>query len=154
METAADTARVVGATFRARNAVPYAVAMAAVAALSFLSGGYIMGRSAPVAVAVLLAAAIWVWFLRRSTRPPALFLVALGVFAAFTVWSGISLSWSFGPDLTWVAFNLTAFYLAVVAVLGLTSVRGLQLLTAGSATSWWRRRWGSTPSWARRCRMS
>ena len=39
--------------------------------------------------------------------------------------------WSFGPDLTWVAFNLTAFYLAVLAVLGLTSVRGLQLLTAG-----------------------
>ena len=131
METAADTARVVGATFRARNAVPYAAAMAAVAALSFLSGGYIMGRSAPVAIAVLIAAAIWVWFLRRSSRPPALFLVALGVFAAFTVWSGISLMWSFGPDLTWVAFNLTAFYLAVLAVLGLTSVRGLQLLTAG-----------------------
>ena len=131
METPADTARVAGATFRARNAVPYGAAMAAVAALSFLSGGYIMGRSAPVAVAVLLAAAIWVWFLRRSTRPSALFLAALGVFAAFTVWSGISVVWSLGPDLTWVAFNLTAFYLAVVAVLGLTSVRGLQLLTVG-----------------------
>ena len=131
METPADTARVVGATFRARNAVPYGAAMAAVAALSFLSGGYIMGRSAPVAVAVLLAAAVWVWFLRRSTRPPALFLAALGVFAAFTVWAGISVVWSFGPDLTWVAFNLTAFYLAVLAVLGLTSVRGLQLLTVG-----------------------
>ena len=131
MEIPTDTARVVGATFRARNTVPYAVAMAAVAAFSFLSGGYIMGRIAMVAAAVLVAAAIWVWFLRRSTRPPALFLVALGVFAAFTVWSGVSVLWSFGPDLTWVAFNLTAFYLAVLAVLGLTSVRGLQLLTAG-----------------------
>ena len=37
--------------------------------------------------------------------------------------------WSFGPDLTWVSFNLTAFYLAVAAVLGLTSARGLQLWT-------------------------
>ena len=124
METPADTARAVGPTFRARNAVPYAVAMAAVAAFSFLSGGYIMGRSAPIAVAVLIAAALWVWFLRRSTRPPSLFLVALGVFAAFTVWSGVSLLWSFGPDLTWVAFNLTAFYLAVLAVLSDLVLRG------------------------------
>jgi len=47
------------------------------------------------------------------------------------VWSGLSVLWSYGPDLTWVAFNLTAFYLAMVAVLGLTSVRGLQLRTVG-----------------------
>ncbi len=106
--------------------------MAAVAAFSFLSGGYLIGRSTPVAVALLCAAAVWVWFLRRSTRPPVLFLVALGVFAAFAVWTGISVLWSFGPDLTWVSFNLTAFYLAVVAVLGLTSVRGLQLRAAGN----------------------
>ena len=78
---------------------------------------------------LLGAAAVWVWFLRRSARPPLLFLAALGVFGAFTVWSGISVLWSFGPDLTWVSFNLTAFYLAVVAVLGLTSARGLQLWT-------------------------
>ncbi len=60
-----------------------------------------------------------------------LFLVALCVFTAFTVWSGLSVLWSYGPDLTWVAFDLTAFYLAMVAVLGLTSVRGLQLRTVG-----------------------
>jgi hypothetical protein len=105
--------------------------MAAVAAFSFLSGGYVIGRSTPVAVALLCGAAVWVWFLRRSTRLPFPFLVALGLFAAFTLWSGISVLWSFGPDLTWVSFNLTAFYLAVVTVLGLTSVRGLQLRTVG-----------------------
>ncbi len=55
------------------------------------------------------------------------FLVALGFFAAFAIWAGLSVLWSFGPDLTWVSFNLTAFYLAVVAVLGLTSARALQL---------------------------
>ena len=129
MESPANTARVAGETFRARNAVPFALALAAVGAFSFLSGGYIIGRSTPVVVALLLAAAVWVWFLRRSTRPSILFLAALAVFAAFTAWSGLSLLWSLGPDLTWVAFNLTVFYLAVVAVLGFTSVRGLQLRT-------------------------
>ena len=129
METPVNTARVVGATFRARNTVPFALSMAAVAAFSFLSGGYVLGRNTPVAVALLCAAAVWVWFLRRSTRPPILFLGALGVFAAFAVWAGLSVLWSVGPDLTWVSFNLTAFYLAVAAVLGLTSARGLQLWT-------------------------
>ena len=129
METPVNTARVERATFRARNTVPFALAMAAVAAFSFLSGGFVLGRNTPVAVALLCAAAVWVWFLRRSTRPPVGFLVALAVFAAFAVWSGASVLWSVGPDLTWVSFNLTAFYLAVVAVLGLTSARALQLWT-------------------------
>ncbi len=131
MKTPANTARVVNETFRARNTAPYAVAVAAVGLFSFLSGGFVIGRSTPIAVAFLCAAAVWVWFLRRSSRPPALFLAAIGVFTAFTVWSGLSVLWSYGPDLTWVAFNLTAFYLAVAAVLGLTSVRGLQLRTVG-----------------------
>jgi hypothetical protein len=129
MESPANTVRVVGETYRARNTVPFALALAAVGAFSFLSGGYVIGRSTPVAVALLVAAAVWVWFLRRSTRPSALFLAALVAFTAFTAWSGLSLLWSYGPDLTWVAFDLTAFYLAVVAVLGFTSVRGLQLRT-------------------------
>jgi hypothetical protein len=129
METPVNTARVYGATFRARNTVPFALALAAVAAFSFLSGGYVLGRNTPVAVGLLCAAAVWVWFLRRSARPPIPFLVALIVFAAFVAWSGLSVLWSVGPDLTWVSFNMAAFYLAVVAVLGLTSARGLQLWT-------------------------
>ncbi len=129
METPVNTVRVARATFRARNTVPFALSMAAVAAFSFLSGGYVLGRNTPVAVALLCGVAVWVWFLRRTSRPPILFLLALGVFAAFAVWAGLSVLWSFGPDLTWVSFNLTAFYLAVVAVLGLTSARALQLWT-------------------------
>jgi hypothetical protein len=131
MRTLVNTARVAEETFRARNTVPYALAIAAVGLFSFLSGGYVIGRSTPVAVAFLCGAAVWVWFLRRSSRPPLPFLAALAAFAAFTVWSGLSVLWSYGPDLTWVAFNLTAFYLAAVAVLGLTSARGLQLRTVG-----------------------
>ena len=129
METPVNTARVARATFRARNTVPFALSLAAVAAFSFLSGGYVLGRSTPVVVALLCAAAAWVWFLRRSTRPPLLFVAAVGFFAAFVAWAGLSVLWSFGPDLTWVSFNLSAFYLAVVVVLGLTSARALQLWT-------------------------
>jgi hypothetical protein len=129
MGSSSNTARVVGETSRSRNAAPYALALAAVAALSFLSGGYILGRSTPVVVALLCAAAVWVWFLRRGTRPSIVLLTALAAFAAFTVWSGLSVLWSYGPDLTWESFNLAALYLALVAVLGLTSARGLQLRT-------------------------
>jgi hypothetical protein len=131
MKEPVNTARVAGETFRARNTIPYALAVAAVGLFSFLSGGYVIGRSTPVAVAFLCAAAAWVWFLRRSSRPSVLFLAAVGAFTAFTVWSGLSVLWSYGPDLTWVAFNLTAFYLAAVTVLGLTSARGLQLRVVG-----------------------
>ncbi len=116
---------------RPQNAIPYAVAVAAVAAFSFLSGGYILGRSTPIAVAVLLLAAVWVWFLRRRRRPSWPFVAALVVFGLYALWTGASVLWSLAPDLTWAAFNLTAFYLAVLAVLGLTSVRVLQLRTAG-----------------------
>jgi hypothetical protein len=129
MEAPANTAHVAAETFRARNTAPFALALAAVGAFSFLSGGYIIGRSTPVAVAFLCAAAVWVWFLRRSRRPSVLLLAALAAFTASAVWAGVSVLWSYGPDLTWVSFNLTAFYLAVVAVLGLTTARGLQLRT-------------------------
>lgn len=117
----------------ARNVLPLAVTVAAVAVFSFLSGGYIIGRSSPVAIVYLLIAAVWVWFLRRTSRPPLLFLVALAVFGLFVAWAGASVLWSLGPDLSWVAFNLAAFYLAVAAVLGLTPVRGFHLRLVGHA---------------------
>ncbi|NLE21275.1 MAG: tetratricopeptide repeat protein [Actinobacteria bacterium] len=130
MELPVQTVRGAGTPLcRARNTVPYGLALAAVAAFSFLSGGYVIGRSTPVVVAFLGAAAVWVWFLRRSSPPSALFIAALAAFGSFVAWSGLSVLWSFGPDLTWVSFNLAAFYLAVAAVLGLTSARGLQLWT-------------------------
>ena len=116
-----------------RDVIPLAVTVAAVAAFSFLSGGYVIARNSPVAILYLLIAAAWVWFLRRSSRPPVLQLVALAVFGLFVVWTGLSVLWSFGPDLSWVAFNLAAFYLVVAAVLGLTPVRRLHLRVTGYA---------------------
>ena len=116
---------------RLRDAAPFAITLACAGMFSFLSGGYIFTRTAPLAVVYLLLAAVWVWFLRRSSRPSLLYLVALAVFGLFVAWAGLSVSWSFGPDLSWIAFDLAALYLAVAAVLGLTPVRGLQLRTAG-----------------------
>ena len=49
---------------------------------SFLSGGYIFTRSAPLAIVYLLLAAVWVWFLRRRSRPSLLYLAALAVVRA------------------------------------------------------------------------
>jgi O-Antigen ligase len=117
---------------RIRNVVPVVLTVACAGAFSFLSGGYIFTRSAPLAIAYLLLAALWVWFLRRRSRPSPLYLCALGTFGLFVAWVGLSVLWSLGPDLSWMAFDLTALYLAVAAVLGLTPVRRLQLLVAAA----------------------
>src|SRR5450756_387992 len=132
MEAGLNTARVGHrAPSRSRNLAPFAITLVCAGLFSFLSGGYIFTRSAPLAVVYLLLAAVGVWFLRRRSRPSVIYLVALAVFGLFVAWAGLSVSWSFGPDLSWIAFDLAAFYLAVAAVLGLTPVRGLQLRTAG-----------------------
>jgi hypothetical protein len=132
MEAGLNTARVEHrAPRRLRGAAPFIITLVCGGLFSFLSGGYIFTRSAPLAVVYLLLAAVWVWFLRRPSRPSLLFLVALAVFGLFVAWAGLSVAWSFGPDLSWIAFDVAAFYLAVAAVLGLTPVRGLQLRIAG-----------------------
>jgi hypothetical protein len=113
------------------DSLPVAVSLVCVGLFSFLSGGYIFARSAPIAIVFLLLAAVWVWFLRRSARPPALFLAALAALALLVGWIGLSVLWSFGPDLSWMAFDLAGLYLAVLAVVGCTPVRRLQLRLAG-----------------------
>ena len=111
----------------ARDLVPPVVTLVVAGLFSFLSGGYILVRSSPVAIVYLLLAAVWLWFMRPSRRPPLLYLCALAALGLFVVWSGLSVLWSIGPDLSWVSFNLAAFYLAVAVVVGLTPVRRLPL---------------------------
>ena len=132
MEAELNTARVGHrAPSRLRDCAPFVVTLLCAGLFSFLSGGYIFTRSAPLAIVYLLLAAVWVWILRRRTRPSLLYLVALGAFGLFVAWTGLSVSWSFGPDLSWIAFDLAALYLVAAAVLGLTPVRGIQLRIAG-----------------------
>jgi tetratricopeptide (TPR) repeat protein len=120
-----------GVSLRVPDVVPFALTAGAAGVFSFLSGGYILGRSSPVAIIYLLLAAVWVWFLRRRSRPSPLILAGLAVFGLFVAWSGLSVLWSFGPDLSWVSFNLAAFYLVVAVVLGLTPAGSLQLRVSG-----------------------
>ena len=117
---------------RTRDVVPFALTLLCAGVFSFVSGGYFLSRSAPTAIVYLLAAAVWVWFLSRSSRPSPLYLVTLAVFALFVAWTGLSVLWSFGPDRSWVAFDVTALYLGVAAVVGLTPAGALQLRTVGA----------------------
>jgi tetratricopeptide (TPR) repeat protein len=113
------------------DVVPFALTVLCAGVFSFLSGGYIFARSAPAAVVYLLAAAVWVWFLRRRSRPSWLFLSALAAFGLFVAWTGLSVLWSYGPDRSWMAFDVAALYLAVLAVVGLTPAGRLQVRVAG-----------------------
>jgi Flp pilus assembly protein TadD len=113
------------------DALPIVVSLVCIGLFAFLSGGYIFVRSAPIAIVYLLLAAVWMWIVKRRSRPPALFLAALAAFALFVGWIGLSTLWSFGPDLSWMAFDVAALYLVVMAVAGCTPVGRLQLRLAG-----------------------
>jgi hypothetical protein len=114
-----------------RDSYPYVVTLCAFGAFSFLSGGYILTRAAPVALAWLAAAVAGVWIVRVRRRPSWLYLGALGALAAYSAWAGLSVLWSFGPDLSWTAFDYSAYYLAVAAILGVTTTGRRQLRLAG-----------------------
>lgn len=113
------------------DAFPYLVTLLAFGGFSFLSGGYVMTRAAPIAVAWLLVASVWVWVPRVRRRPSRLSLAALAALACFTLWAGLSVLWSFGPDLSWVAFDYAALYLAMGAVLMSSATGRAQLRLAG-----------------------
>jgi O-antigen ligase len=111
--------------------LPIVAVLAAVVALSFLSGGYIFSRTAPLVLAVLPLTAVWVWLAPRRLTLDRVALVALSAFALFALWEGLSIVWSIGPDLSWLAFDLTAFYVIVAAVVLSTPAGPWHLRLAG-----------------------
>jgi hypothetical protein len=113
------------------DAAPFVVTLVAVGLFSFLAGGYILLLSSPVAIVYLLIAAVWVVLLRGPSRPPLLYLSALAALGLFVAWAGLSVLWSIGPDLSWGAFNLAAFYLAAAAIVGLTPAQHLHVKLVG-----------------------
>ena len=101
--------------------------LAAVAALSFLSGGYILQRTAPVVFVLAALAIVAVWRGRGLVRPSRPYLVAVAAFAALVAWTGLSILWSVGPDLSWVSFDVAILYLLVMITVGLLPGGPLQL---------------------------
>jgi O-Antigen ligase len=116
---------------RVAQSLPVAAILVAVAALSFLSGGYIFSRTAPVVVLVIPLVAVWVWLAPRRPGLDAAALVALSALALFALWEGLSIAWSVGPDLSWVAFDVTMLYLIVACVATVTPAGPVQLRLTG-----------------------
>lgn len=104
--------------------------LGAVAALSFLSGGYILQLTAPVVFALAAVAVVAVWRAQGLVRPSRPYLVAVVAFAAFVAWTGLSILWSAGPDLSWISFDLALVYLLVMIAIGLLPGGPLQLRLA------------------------
>ena len=115
----------------ALRCLPVATVLAAVVALSFRSGGYIFSHTAAVVFILVPLAAVWVWLSPRRLALGLPAIVALAAFAAFTVWTGLSIAWSVGPDLSWLAFDVTALYLLVAVVVTASPAGPSQLRLAG-----------------------
>jgi len=101
--------------------------LAAVAAFGFLSGGYIFTLAAPVAFALGGLGLAWIWLTRRGARLPWPYLFGLVALAAFALWTGLSVLWSVGPDLSWVSFDFALLYLLVAWFSGAAPVDKRQL---------------------------
>ena len=115
----------------ALRCLPLVLVLAVVVALSFRSGGYIFPHTATVVFLVVPLAAVWVWLAPRRLTLGFPALVALAAFAVFTAWTGVSIAWSVGPDLSWLAFDVTALYLLVAVVVTATPAGPAQLRLAG-----------------------
>ena len=94
-------------------AVPRVALLAAVVALGFLSGGYIFTLAAPVVLVLGGFGITWLWVRRGGTRLPRAYRVGLIGLGAFAVWAGLSVLWSVGPDLSWIAFDFALLYFFV-----------------------------------------
>ena len=108
-----------------------AAVLAAVVALSFLSGGYIFSRTAPVVFILVAVGGRLGVACAAPAQLDAAALVALSALALFALWEGLSIAWSVGPDLSWVAFDVTLLYLIVACVATVTPAGPAQLRLAG-----------------------
>jgi tetratricopeptide (TPR) repeat protein len=111
--------------------LPQVLLLAAVTALAFLSGGYIFSRTAPVALALVLGALVVLWARRPRERLPLPYAAGLVALAAYAVWTGVSVLWSVGPDLSWLSFDVTLMCLGVAWIAAVVRVGRLQLRVVG-----------------------
>jgi len=111
-------------------AVPGAASLVLIVILSFRAGGYIVDSATPFVIAWLVVVGAWVLAVRPVERPPLALLTALGALGALALWTGLSIIWSVGPDLSWIAFNYAALYVAAALALAWGGSGRLQVLVA------------------------
>jgi hypothetical protein len=87
-----------------------------------------------VAVMAAIAGAAWLWSgTLRLAAPPSAW-VAVGLLAAFSVWTGVTVVWSIAPDQTWIELNRSITYLIVLCLaicLGASSTRATEWAAGG-----------------------
>ena len=98
--------------------LPHAATLLAVLVMSFVSGGYIFSSATPVVLAYGAVMVVWFWLAPKRLIAARVYGLALVAFALFVLWTGASILWSIGPDLSWVAFDYAAAYLLVAWVVG------------------------------------
>ncbi len=106
------------------------------AAFDHGGGAVAAGARIDGAVAVIAAAAaagiLWSGSLRFSA--PRRAMVAVGLLAAFALWSGISIAWSVAPNQTWIELNRAISYalvLALAVTVGASHARSIELAAGG-----------------------
>lgn len=127
----------------ARSRVPRAASALGLSLLilggwaAFAHGAIFTGDAGPIEATVALVGVVTaagVLFGRLRARTTAAGSVALALFAGLTAWSGISLAWSVARDETWISFNRTATYAAVLVlavVLGSSHPRARERTAGG-----------------------
>jgi hypothetical protein len=105
---------------------------------AFSHGAVQSAAEARLQVAVAAVAAIaggaWLWSGALRVSAPRMAWVGVGLLAAFTLWSGLSVAWSVAPDQTWIELNRSLTYLIVLGLgiaAGASSPRASEWVAAG-----------------------
>jgi hypothetical protein len=133
--------RTPGARVSAASRAP--AALAAALLLIFLYAAFDHGAVGPAgeerlqlalsAVAVPAMAA-WLWSGALRLSAPRIVWVAVGLLAAFALWSGVTLAWSVAPDQTWAECNRAVGYtlaLVLAVALGASDRRATAMVAHG-----------------------
>jgi O-antigen ligase len=113
------------------GAIPLAVVLALAVFMAAKDGGLAPTIMLPAALFVLaLLAVIVIAVPRRLLGAPRLVLAAVGLFAAFTVWSALSIAWAQAKGDAWDGSNRTFLYLLVLTSIALwpTSPRAVWIV--------------------------
>jgi O-antigen ligase len=104
--------------------IPGLLAVAVFVAWSVAEGGFDQRAANPGALMLLgLLLATAIAYRRRLRHLPRLTLLALALFAAFTLWSYVSITWADVKDIAWEGANRTLLYLVVFALFSITTWR-------------------------------